>query len=232
MNKHAFAAALCVAAVLFSTHAARAEDSAVSARVRLHAGFGLGLLGKQEAEATSGEDAGTEFPAEDLLTTWGFFAGLEVPLHAYFTLGAELGYAKWTTNRREHPAMDGFEAKAGRFGQIDALLRPKLRFAVLDSLELHVVPIGGFTYYLPPDDSGTTYDLDFDAHGGPGFAVGGAAGMSFFASEHVGFTTEVGYLRRYFSGSFDMAIAGEKQHFARDYQMGQLQLRVGLAYAF
>jgi hypothetical protein len=230
MNARASYAALCMAAVLFATHAAHADDSRLDRRLLIHAGLGLGLFGKEHGKSTKGEDVGTKFPAEDMVTTWGFYGGVELALHRYFTLGAELGYARWNTEQRANPPDDGFSAKAGRNGQIDVLLRPKLRLSLLHDLELYVLPIGGFTYYLPSDDSGARANIGFDAKGGPGFAVGGALGASYFVTEHFGLTGEAGYLQRYFSGSFTLT-DGVDRHFGRDFNMGQLQLRVGLVFA-
>jgi hypothetical protein len=42
------------------------------------------------------------------------------------------------------------------------------------------------------------YSVKLDAHSGPGFALGGAAGLSYFVTDHIGLTGEAGYLHRSF----------------------------------
>jgi hypothetical protein len=198
-----------------------AEDD--STRVNLGADFGFaGKLNVDIEDVPDDRDP----DSSDLDPSYGFHAGVEVPLHQYFTLGGEFAMAFWNTE-------DANDDDADRQKQIDVLARPKLRISPIEGLELYgVVPVG-FTYYVPGSDltreqGGVSIKID----GGPGFAVGAAAGATLFFTEHFGLNAELGYLFRKFNAGLDTSSTLGSLSLDAKESFGQLQLRIGASIAF
>ncbi len=206
---------LCAAALPATSHA---QDSSV----RLNVGGTIGLAGEAKAEIDDVDDDDQPDGA-DLDPTFGLHAGIEVPLHQYFTLGGEFGMSFWQTEDD-----DGDRQK-----QLDVLARPKLRISPVQGLELYgVVPVG-LTYYIPSEDmSGEEMGYKVDFKGGPGFAVGVGAGATYFVTEHFGLNAEAGYLYRKFNMSIEESLGDQSASTDAKGSFGQLQLRAGVSIAF
>jgi hypothetical protein len=192
--------------------------------LRVNLGADFGFTGKIKTDIEDVPD--DQDPEADLDPTYGFHLGVEAPLHQYFTLGGEFAMAFWNSK-------DSNDNDANRQKQIDVLARPKLRFAPIETIELYgVVPVG-FTYYVPGSDLKLEQaGVSAKVNGGPGFAVGAAAGATLFFTEHFGLNAELGYLYRKFKSSFDTSsVFGSNSIDAKNH-FGQLQLRIGASIAF
>jgi hypothetical protein len=205
---------LCLAAI--SACAVPSVSFAQDDSVRLNAGATLAVAGKVSTEIDGSGAA--DVPDFKLAPTYGFYAGVEVPVHTYFTIGGEFGLASWIDK-------DSKKDDADRQLQLDFLARPKLRFEPIDKLEVYgVVPVG-LTYYVPSDDmSGAGVDVK----GGPGVAVGVSAGATYFVTERVGLNAEMGYLYHRAKMSAEEGGHSTDAHLS----FGQLQLRAGVSFAF
>jgi hypothetical protein len=221
VNKPILLLSLSLVAAIASapTRAAAQSDS-----TRIHAGATFGFGGELKTEPDNDD---VEIEDEDLVTTYGAHLGIEVPLIDLLTIGAELGLNFWNTE-------DGEDNDYDRNTQLDVLVRPKLRFAALDVLEVYAVVPFGYTHFIPSEDNdfaigGVTGELE----GGPGFAIGGSAGATLFLLDHLGLTAEVGYLFRRYGETYKIDAgllgSGEEEATAR---FAQMQLRLGLAGAF
>jgi opacity protein-like surface antigen len=215
---------------LVSVCALPATSHAQADSVRLHLGAGVGVAGEAEAEYDD-IDEEDQPDGADLAPTYGVHAGIEVPLHDYFTLGAEFGLSFWNPEDAVDPPA-GVD-KIDRQKQLDVLARPKLRLMPVEGLELYgVVPVG-LTYYIPSSDLDEEEDgYKYEVDGGVGFAVGVSAGVTYFVTEHIGLTGEAGYLYRKFGTKETASGGGVSDSIEGKISFGQVQLRAGLAIAF
>jgi hypothetical protein len=215
---------IALSLAVVSVCALPATSQAQSDSVRLHLGAGLGVAGEVSVEIEDVDDD-DQPDGTDLDPTYGMHAGIEVPLHDYFTIGAEFGLSFWNDEDADDDDID-------RQKQLDVLARPKLRLSPVEGLELYgVVPVG-LTYYMPTDMSDTAGPLKIEVTGGPGFAVGASAGATYFVTEHFGLTAEAGYLYRKFNAALETSNGTASDSTDAKIKFGQLQLRVGAAIAF
>lgn len=199
------------------------EAAAQTDSTRIHAGATFGLGGELKTEF---DNDNIEADDADLVTTYGGHLGIEVPLIDLFTIGAELGLNGW--NRE-----DADDNDYDRNLQLDVLVRPKLRLTPLDLLEVYAVVPFGYTHFIPSDDKSFAIGrFTGDLEGGPGFAIGGAAGATLFLLDHLGVTAEVGYLFRRYRETLKVdavLLGGEEEATAK---FAQAQLRLSLTGAF
>jgi hypothetical protein len=157
----------------------------------------------------------------DMLTTLGFFASVEAPLHRYFTLGGALGLSFWNVD-------DLDDADAGRSMLFDLVARPKARYPfVFDNgglLELYaVLPIGVNLSILNDDVSPN------DESAGVGFTVGFSAGVTYWLSTSLGLTGEFGFLSHSLSNEVEAEGGGESADV--DISFAQWGFNLGVQFA-
>lgn len=177
--------------------------------LRLYGGLRLGFGGELEIDPERGPSAD-----DDLLSTIGGQAGVEYVLMDYVSLGGELRLAGINTDSR-----DDLDIGSDLF--IDAVFKPKGRFALNDQLELYgTLPIG-LTFISASDDLGDDYSA------GPGFNLGIGAGASYFFTDSLGINAEAAYLL-YWYGAENETLAGDIE---ADNSLGQFTLFANAVFA-
>jgi hypothetical protein len=188
------------------------------------AGFGGEASGHLVAE--SGGQTSTMSLQADLKPTYGFGAQLDVPLHAYVSIGV-LGRAMWV----------GGEKGTDKILFVDAAVAPRLRYPFSSTGDswgalFLQVPVG-IAYVNGPDadrDLVAMFD-SFDDSVSPAFVIGVDAGVQFLFSEHAGLVFEVGWLHHAFTDTIRAALGSDRLTQTTDFQIGQLTLQGGVVFA-
>jgi opacity protein-like surface antigen len=185
-----------------------AEDSvstsASGPRMRVQAQFEL--LTNGSAEGTVGQRSMTT----DLATAYGITGILDYSITPHFSIGAA---PRLVLNINSKDAQDEASDK-----EIDLRLRLRGRFPVLPGLELYVAFSPGYVIILPGDA----------VNDATGFAVGGAAGLTYDISSRVFAGAEVGYQRAFTTST--NTIAG--QRIVLDVDLSYLHVGLGAGARF
>lgn len=203
-----------------------AEGSAASkpGKFRLYGGARLGFGGEVETDPEGGMKSD-----DDLLTTFGGQIGADYVVMDYVALGAELRVAGLNSDGRD-------DADIGRDLFVDVLIKPRVRYPVLDTFEVYGTLPLGVTFISVNGDLEDKLEAgvggaSVDVSAGPGFTLGVGAGATYFMTQHVGINAEMAYLLYWYSTEAKVSFAGGSMKSESDISLGQFSLLANLVFA-